>query len=59
MAIIQTTEEINGIPLRHTISDNGLMLRQLPTEILYSETYDVLNAPYTYEETDIPVKVNE
>lgn len=59
MAIVQTTEEINGIILRHTISDTGLMLRQLPTEILYSDAYDVLDAPYTYEETDIPVEVNE
>lgn len=59
MAIVIGTKEVNGLMLRHTISDANLMLRQLPTDILYSEAYDVLDAPYTYEETDIPIEVNE
>ena len=43
----------DGVNLYRTYSDKGFMLRQVPTDILYSEAIDVEDAPYTYEETDI------
>jgi hypothetical protein len=57
--ITTTAVTINGINLKYTVSDAGMMIRQLPTGILYSEAYDVPDAPYTYEETDLPVPETE
>ena len=50
----QTRED--GINLYRTYSDQGFMLRQIETDILYSEAIDVEDAPYTYEETDILIE---
>lgn len=44
----------DGVNLYRTYSDQGFMVRQIETGILYSEPIDVEDAPYTYEETDIP-----
>ena len=51
----------DGVNLIRTYSDEGLYLRQLPTGIEYGEAIDVENAPFTYEETDIPIEgeINE
>ena len=46
----------DGVKLYRSYSDENFMIKQLPTEILYSEAIDVENAPYTYEETNIPVE---
>lgn len=46
----------DGINLYRTYSDQGFMLRQIETNILYSEPIDIENAPYTYEETDILIE---
>lgn len=43
----------DGVNLYRTYSDQGFMLRQVETDILYSEPIDIEDAPYTYEETDI------
>jgi hypothetical protein len=49
----------DGVNLYRTYSDQGFMLRQIETNILYGESIDVENAPYTYEETDILIEKNE
>lgn len=46
----------DGVNLYRTYSDQGFMVRQLETGILYEDPIDVENAPYTYEESDILIK---
>ena len=46
----------DGVSLYRTYSDQGFMLRQIETNIIYSEAIDVEDAPFTYEETDILIK---
>ena len=48
----------DGVRLNRTYSDQDLMLRQVQTGNIYEEAIDVEGAPYTYEETDIPVEVS-
>ena len=43
----------DGINLYRSYSDQGFMLRQIETDIMYSEAVDIESASYTYEETDI------
>lgn len=38
-------------------SDRGMKIRQIETGILYEDAIN--NAPYTYEETDIPIEPDE
>ena len=49
----------DGVNLYRTYSDQGFMLRQIETDILYGEPIDVEDAPYTYEETDILIEGDE
>lgn len=42
----------DGVRLFKTYSDQNHYIKQLPTNILYSEAIDVETAPYTYIETD-------
>ena len=50
----------DGVKLFITTTDKGeYYLRQIPTGILYFEPVDVEGAPYTYEETDIPLEKEE
>lgn len=54
----------DGVKLYRTYSDAGYFIKQNPTGVVYSEAIDVEGAPYTYEETDelIPIedeKANE
>ena len=42
----------DGVNLYRTYSDQGFMLRQIETGILYGEPIDIEDAPFTYEETD-------
>lgn len=42
----------DGVKLYRTYSDENKYIKQLPTNIIYSEAIDVENAPYTYEETN-------
>lgn len=48
--MIQT--EMIGERIRH-YSDNGMMMRQIETGILYEDAVDVVPCQYTYEETNI------
>lgn len=45
----------DGVNLYKTYSDENFKIRQLPTNVIYDEAIDVEDAPYTYEETDIPI----
>lgn len=47
----------DGVNLYRTYSDKGLYIKQVQTEIIYEEAVDVENAPYTYEETNIPIEI--
>lgn len=49
----------DGVKLYRTHSDQGMMIRQIETDTLYSEAIDIENAPYTYEETDTPIPKEE
>lgn len=42
-----------------TYSDQGLMIRQVETGIIYPSAVDVDYANYHYEETDIPIGFEE
>lgn len=42
----------DGIDLYHTYSDAGYVIRQEQTGEEYEDAIDVINAPYTYIETD-------
>lgn len=46
----------DGVKLYRNYSDEGYMIKQVETGVLYGEAIDVENAPYTYEETDIFIK---
>lgn len=49
----------DGVNLYRTYSDQGFILRQVETGILYSEPIDIEEARYTYEETDILIEGRE
>ena len=55
--IIQTTKEINGVMYAYTYSDSGFMIERDGVE--YSEAVDVIDAPYTYTETETPIETPE
>ena len=40
-------------------SDAGMMIRQIETGILYEDAVDILPCRFTYEETDVPIEVEE
>lgn len=42
----------DGVNLYRTYSDEGKLIRQVETGIVYGEAVDVEGAPYTYEETE-------
>ena len=49
---------MDGVKLFRTYSDEGKMLIQNETGIIYSEAIDVEDAPYTYSESDEEVEEN-
>ena len=49
----------DGVNLFKTYSTENLYIHQVETGNIYSEAIDVENAPYTYEETDIPIEVHK
>ena len=49
----------DGVNLYRTYSDQGFMLRQIETNVLYREPIDIEGAPYTYEETDELINKDE
>ena len=44
----------DDVMLYRTFSDADVMIRKVGTSEIYSEAIDVQDAPFTYEETDIP-----
>lgn len=53
------TQRKDGVRLYRTYSDAGMMIRQNETGAEYAEAVDVTDAPYTYTETDTPIKTPE
>ena len=49
----------DGVNLYRTYSDADMKIRKVGTDEVYDEAIDVEGAPYTYEETDIPIEVVE
>ena len=49
----------DGVNLYRNYSDQNLKIRKVGTEEIYDEAIDVEFAPYTYEETDMPIEVEE
>lgn len=52
--LFKTRED--GVKLYRHYSDQGFMVRQVETDILYSEPIDVEDAPFTYEESDVLIE---
>lgn len=46
----------DGVNLYRTYSDINLKIRKVGTEEIYDEAIDIEGAPYTYEETDMPIE---
>ena len=46
----------DGINLYRTYSDADVYIRKVGTEEVYTEAIDVEDAPFVYEETDIPIE---
>lgn len=46
----------DGVNLYRTYSTEGVQIRKIGTEEIYDEAVDIESAPYTYEETNIPVE---
>lgn len=44
----------DGVDLYRSYSDEGLLIRKVGTEEIYTEAIDVSTATYEYEETDMP-----
>lgn len=53
--MIKTEYVENGERIRH-YSNIGMQIRQVETGIIYEDAVDVLDAGYTYEETDLPIE---
>lgn len=49
----------DGVNLYRTYSDKGYYIKQNPTGVIYGEAIDVESAPYTYEETNELIPVDE
>ena len=49
----------DGVSLFRNYSDEGLQIRKVGTDEIYDEAIDVEGAPYTYEETELPVYPTE
>jgi nuclear transport factor 2 (NTF2) superfamily protein len=49
----------DGVNLYRTYSNENWKIHKINTDEIYDEAIDVENAPYIYEETDIPIEVEE
>lgn len=56
MAVLEKKLE-NGL-IKH-YSNNGRMLRQIETGILYTEAIDIIPCKYTYEESDESYEIRD
>ena len=50
--IIQEIITINDKQLRHTYSSTNNYIKQIETDAIYDQAYDLLDREFTYEETD-------
>lgn len=57
--IVTEQIEINKRKLKRTYSDTNNRIRQIETGIIYDEAVDVLNAEFTYEETEEMIAIIE
>lgn len=48
-------EQVSEMCVRH-YSDANVILRQVETNMLFTDAVDVIPCQYTYEETDIPIE---
>ena len=49
----------DGVNLYRTYSNAHLLLHKIGTDEYYSEAIDVESAPWTYEETELPIEDEE
>ena len=49
----------DGVNLYKHYSDQDLKIRKVGTDEVYDEAIDVEFAPYSYEETDMPIEQEE
>ena len=49
----------DGVNLYRSYSDAKMMIHKIDTEEYYPEAIDVSTAPWSYEETDIPIDEKE
>lgn len=52
-------ERKDGVKLFRTYSSEGYMIKKVGTNEVYSEAIDVEDAPYTYEETNELIPIEE
>ena len=50
------TTRNDGVVLYRTYSDAKMMIHKIDTEEYYAEAIDVETAPWSYEETDMPIE---
>lgn len=53
--IIQELVAIGGLTLRHTYSTDGKYIKQVETNAIYDEAFDVLERQFTYEELNTAI----
>lgn len=49
----------DGVNLYRNYSNESLQIHKVGTDEIYDEAIDVEGAPFTYEETDLPIGVDE
>ena len=55
----QEIVELYGNTFRKSYSDKGFYILQIETGLEYDIAFDVLDAPYTYQETNKVVEIDE
>ena len=54
--IIQEIVTINNRQLRHTYSSDAKYIKQIESDVIYDEAYDMLERNFNYIETDTPIE---
>lgn len=53
--IVKENVKINDFEFIHTYSDGQYLIKQIETDELYGEAYDLVELQKEYEETDIKI----
>lgn len=53
--IVKENVKINDFEFIHTYSDSQYLIKQIETDELYGEAYDLVELQKEYEETDIKI----